>query len=224
MSNTPDKCPHCGADAVESSEYVSFYCGFKPAFNIRTNLCLSRAELAATRKELEECKVSSKRWQSLASGQIQTTAGELAELETLRARVRELESTTDTLDLMRDEFQRIVARMVEDGVIIKEVGQEILGICNRARSQITQRVPVIAQRDAATRRAESAEAMARHRGDLLLKAESRVRELEGLAIGNQEAGEGGLWIEVFIPTEYLGGADCEGEECPTLGQAMPRKE
>lgn len=56
-----------------------------------------------------------------------------------------------------------------------------------------------------------------------LAAEARVAELEGLAIGNESEGDGGRWFEVFIPTERIGGANCEGEESPTLGDAMPRK-
>ena len=58
----------------------------------------------------------------------------------------------------------------------------------------------------------------------LAEAEARVKELEGLAIGNESEGDGGRWFEVFIPTERIGGANCEGEECPTLGDAIPRKE
>lgn len=53
---------------------------------------------------------------------------------------------------------------------------------------------------------------------------ARVRELEGLPLGNEDRRDGGIWVEVFIPTERLGGANCEGEECPTLGDAMPGKE
>lgn len=56
------------------------------------------------------------------------------------------------------------------------------------------------------------------------KAEARVKELEGLAIGNERREDDGVWVEVFIPIERLGGADCEGEESPTLGDAMPRKD
>lgn len=58
----------------------------------------------------------------------------------------------------------------------------------------------------------------------LASAEARVKELEGLAIGNERREDDGVWVEVFIPIERLGGADCEGEESPTLGDAMPRKE
>lgn len=53
---------------------------------------------------------------------------------------------------------------------------------------------------------------------------ARVRELEGLPLGNEDRRDGGIWVEVFIPTERLGGANCEGEECPTLGDAMPEKD
>ena len=97
----------------------------------------------------------------------------------LAATKRELSNATDTLDLMRDEFQRIVARMVEDGMIIKDVGQEILGICNRARSQIAQRVPVIAQRDA---------------------AERRVQELEGLRVLSRDIGTITLLLDQDLST------------------------
>ncbi len=46
--------------------------------------------------------------------------------------------STETLDLMRDEFQRI--KLLTDNT-------EIIGLCDRAMSNITQRVPVIRQRD-----------------------------------------------------------------------------
>jgi len=113
---------------------------------------------------------------------------------------REFSALTDTLDLMRDEFQRIVARMVESGTIITDVGQEILTICNRARSQIAQRVPVIAQRDA---------------------AESRVRELEGLASQVVKA-----WKAFDLVDGDWERTDSEralANSIDTLGEAMPRK-
>ncbi len=48
------------------------------------------------------------------------------------------QSGIDTLDLMRDEFIRIKSIANDD---------EIKGLCNRAISNITQRYPVISQRD-----------------------------------------------------------------------------
>lgn len=48
---------------------------------------------------------------------------------------------TDTIDLMRDEFLRIKA--------CPNVSEEVVGLCERATSKITQRVPVLVQRDTA---------------------------------------------------------------------------
>jgi hypothetical protein len=65
-----------------------------------------------------------------------------------KALERELSAATDTIDLMRDEFQRIKGCCVEDA----DVASEIQGICDRAMLNIVQRVPVIKQRDNAERR------------------------------------------------------------------------
>jgi hypothetical protein len=84
-----------------------------------------------------------------------------AELET------ELAQAWDTLDLMRDEFQRIEAMTVSG---------EIGGICARAKQKITQRVPVIAQRDEAQRELAAARqelAQARTADELIADLEAR---------------------------------------------------
>jgi len=49
---------------------------------------------------------------------------------------------------------------------------------------------------------------------------ARVRELEGLKLGNYETGGAGIWLEVLLPkdTKY------DSRLCNTLGEAMPRKE
>jgi len=54
---------------------------------------------------------------------------------------QELSIATDTIDLMRDEFQRIKSCPGSNS----EIGQ----LCDRAQSNLLQRVPVIAQRDRA---------------------------------------------------------------------------
>lgn len=53
------------------------------------------------------------------------------------------QSSTDIVDMQRDEFKRIRALCHQTGVR----GQEIQGICNRAIAVIEQTVPVIVQRD-----------------------------------------------------------------------------
>ncbi len=142
-----DKCPHCG-DQRNPIDARYFLCGttgrdIGAVCELKVELRNERAAHAATRKELDECKASNKKWQSLASGQIKTTKAELSELETLR---------------------------------------------------------------------------------------SRVLELEGLATGNEEARDGGIWVEVFVPNERMGTDDLGdsvgtlGDYFPPLGEAMPRKE
>jgi chromosome segregation ATPase len=64
----------------------------------------------------------------------------------------------DTLDLMRDEFRRIQARIGEqEGSEPTGVLREIYYLCARALSGIPQRVPVIQQRDDAERRVRELE-------------------------------------------------------------------
>lgn len=92
---------------------------------------------------------------------------------------KELNSLTDTLDLMRDEFRRIEARIYERGCQETELGDTILGYCKRAMSGITQLVPVISQRDA---------------------AESRVRELEGLRVLSRDIGTITLLLDQDLST------------------------
>jgi len=62
----------------------------------------------------------------------------------MRLLERELSLATDFLDLMRDEFQRIKSCPGCDS--------EIAQLCDRAQSNLLQRVPVIAQRDLAENR------------------------------------------------------------------------
>lgn len=54
----------------------------------------------------------------------------------------------DQLDLMRDEFNRIMALVLTSEGVRKE---ELIGICERAISGIEQTVPLILQRDNALR-------------------------------------------------------------------------
>lgn len=165
--NTPDKCPHCGAEQEISFNIYGWKCG--TIEEVQTELCQERAAHAATKRELEEYR---------------------KENDVLRALLPKL------------------------GVPCVYCGLTEIGKCERG-------FPGCAQADDLM---VGDEAM---HGDVLKRlrsSEARVRELEGLAIGNQESGDGGLWVEVFIPIERLGGANCEGEECPTLGDAMPRKE
>lgn len=62
---------------------------------------------------------------------------------------------TDALDLMRDEFRRIQARIVEhEGSEPTGVFLSIFELCERAVCGIEQRVPVIQQRDLAEKRVE----------------------------------------------------------------------
>jgi hypothetical protein len=65
-------------------------------------------------------------------------------VHSLRERIAELEGS---LDLMRDEFQRIKA--LTDN-------SEVIGLCDRAVLGITQLVPVLKQRDEAIARFEKA--------------------------------------------------------------------
>lgn len=129
--STPDKCPHCGAELLAEWEGKGYYvCG---SFNNsgchdtfpQSDLCKERADHAATKRELEEMRdsrdeanerlASLNEWVDCHAGELNTAKSELA------ATKRKLSNAIDTLDLMRDEFQRIVARMVEDGMIIKDV-------------------------------------------------------------------------------------------------------
>lgn len=62
--------------------------------------------------------------------------------EAIRDCLREIERLEDRLDLMCDEFKRIVSICKSDGS-----PSEIVGICERGQSDIKQHVPVIKQRD-----------------------------------------------------------------------------
>jgi hypothetical protein len=77
-----------------------------------------------------------------------TLPNDVVYADEMRLLERELSAATDTIDLMRDEFQRIKGCCVEDA----DVASEIQGICDRAMLNIVQRVPVIKQRDNAERR------------------------------------------------------------------------
>lgn len=131
--STPDKCPHCGA---ELRSYID------PTWK------LYACGTSDTLPQTAHCRERAARIKA----------------ETAHAATkRELSNATDTLDLMRDEFQRIRARIVEKGCDETRLGNEILELCTRAMSGIIQRVSVFEQRDA-------------------LKA--RVAELEGLPISD----------------------------------------
>lgn len=118
---------------------------------------------------------------------------------------RELSNAIDTIDLMRDEFQRIRARIVEKGCDETGLGNEIIELCTRAMSGITQRIPVIAQRDS---------------------SEARVVELE-----KWKSTAKALWRGVMaendsdlLPAAMLQVGELIELEKQTLGQAMPKKE
>lgn len=76
----------------------------------------------------------------------------------LAAAKAEWSKLTDTLDLMRDEFRRIQARIGEQaGSGPTGVIRTIYDLCARALSDIPQRVPVIQQRDDAEKRVRELE-------------------------------------------------------------------
>jgi hypothetical protein len=78
--------------------------------------------------------------------------------EQIRAQ-NENEQLTDTLDLMRDEFKRIRSCPGAD--------QEIIVLCDRAITRITQNVPVIVQRDNAEAELAKIKSLLRQFGELL---------------------------------------------------------
>lgn len=78
--------------------------------------------------------------------------------EQIRAQ-NENEQLTDTLDLMRDEFKRIKSCPGAD--------QEIIVLCDRAITRITQNVPVITQRDNAEAELAKIKSVLKQFGELL---------------------------------------------------------
>lgn len=69
--------------------------------------------------------------------------------------IERAEKAENTVDLMRDEFQRIAARCVESGGVMSAfLVEEVQHLCQRAISDIEQRVPVVVQRDQAQRKAD----------------------------------------------------------------------
>lgn len=60
--NTPDKCPHCGADTIQSP-VRDFLCWSRHGDHgiIQSDCCKVRAELAATKRELEAYKTKANR-------------------------------------------------------------------------------------------------------------------------------------------------------------------
>jgi hypothetical protein len=122
--NTPDKCPHCGDPAIDGTEFWTEYdCGTTVCCKgeqLRSEYCKVNAELAATKRELEEMRARVKKFEpyyldyvsSVSAAGLPADGPCLAcngfggheegchgttglmtmayELETLRARVREL--------------------------------------------------------------------------------------------------------------------------------------
>lgn len=208
--NTPDKCPHCRAIRVEGREYA---CGFifreGVKNNPRTHECLLNSEVsahAATKRELD--KLDASRW-----------CPDRCPI-TFRPFFMWLDhpekGLVPTYGGPYDSYTIPEPEMPEDGK--KTEFHDIEFHCERYdhdegmwvdgsedpgyRVILQDRLVDIEELDA-------------------MKA--RVRELEGLAIGDHQTAADGLWVEVFIPKERAGGANCEGEESPTLGHAMPDK-
>ena len=119
MSTTPDKCPHCGAEQEIPFNIYGWKCG--TIDEVQSDLCVERAAHAATKRELEEMRARVKKFEpyyldyvsSVSAAGLPADGPCLAcngfggheegchgttglmtmayELETLRARVRELE-------------------------------------------------------------------------------------------------------------------------------------
>lgn len=140
----------------------------------------------------------------------------------------EVSKITDTLDLMRDEFRRIQARIVEEkGTDLAGVFSSIFQLCDRAVSGIEQQVPVIRQRDVAE---QLARRLTKEKDD----AEARVKELEEIArlIGSIFY-HGNFKAETWNERELESRLKSAGfwftstEEClprDPLDKAMPRKD
>lgn len=73
--------------------------------------------------------------------------------------------STDTLDMMRDEFQRIKA--ICRGEKASCLFREIEGLCDRAVTRIWQTVPIIVQRDLLSKQLREATAANQEMGEAL---------------------------------------------------------
>lgn len=103
-----------------------------------------------TIKPPEDCAKSAEFWSAIAMPRTDaillpiyshSLPDDVVYADEMRLLERELSAATDTLDLMRDEFQRIKSCPGCDS--------EIAQLCDRAQLNLLQRVPVIAQRDRA---------------------------------------------------------------------------
>jgi len=90
------------------------------------------------------------------------------ELSNLRSLVQDLDNDAQSLDLFRDEFLRIKA--ISDN-------PEVIGLCERAVSNITQHTPILKQRDTLASALKEAE---QERDEARKDAEMRLRHGNGL--------------------------------------------
>ena len=109
---------------------------------------IERAELAKAERDQLRAEVD-------LDEELQAATEKSLKIETIRAERAEVSKLTDALDMMRDEFMRIIA--------CPGCNAEIEDLANRAQLKLIQRVPVITQRD----RAEAELATERARLDWL---------------------------------------------------------
>lgn len=135
--------------------------------------------------------------------------------EALRDSVSKL---TDTLDLMRDEFRRIQARIIKQAATNAETNARLHDdALRRLLSAEAKLAEAIADAASWQQQADARLNDAVEFGRRAEKAEARVKELESLVILNTGYCEGALLVR--IPT-----TERARIEAKTLGEAMPRKE
>lgn len=165
MSEQFHDVPNAAADLAENPQVE--------ADVLRKILAETRAELERVRAEFFSLQ---SRWASAGTA----VTAEITRIQAQR------DKATNTIDLMRDKFQRIVARCVEFDGLESAFTREIRAICDRARSEIEQRTDVIVQRDEWQRRAERLELALRLAADE--PNIDRARQIADEALAQKEAG------------------------------------
>jgi chromosome segregation ATPase len=117
--------------------------------NLKAKLRQANAKLRKAKRELAAAKARNNELQR----HIDETATKLL------STVNDRNSLGNQIDLLRDEFMRIEARIAETGLADRHCQLRLIsGYCNRAQNDIPLRYPVIAERDRLDRELSAAKA------------------------------------------------------------------
>lgn len=197
--SAPDKCPHCGADQRSKIAGI-FFCGStRGEFGQwQSPLCEERAAHAATK---------------LANG---SPSDEPNPNGSTHARLNWWKDRTDGLNNALAAIKQHEQAWHAKSIRVEDEMERQAARANAAEREVTC-AGYAAQKLRGHVGLDNTKEDLCEVAELFDALQARVRELEGLKLGNYQTGNAGIWLEVLLPE----GTKYDSRLCNTLGEAIP---